>query len=263
MKTFKTIIALLLPGAVVLAQPGGSRQLGKAGEWVNTLKAVEVNGKIYTIEKSGALLVTDPATGTWKQIGKPDYQNTKFIFAGSNTIFTIDEGGTLYNINPADGAWKTIGEAGAWTGTIAGTILNGKLYSIEKSGILSAADLGNGTRVQIGKPEFANMVRMWAANGKLYAHEGSGTLFEVDLTDGTYRQIGATEGWADTMMGVVINNMLYTIESSGTLYETDLTNGKWKQIGNSEYQNTLFMTGGGTKIHTIADTGSLFEIAIQ
>lgn len=262
MKTFKTI-ALVLLSAVVFAQPGTVKQLGKAGEWANTLKAVEANGKIYTIEKSGILEVTDPSTGTWKQIGKPDYQNTRFIFTDTKVIYTIEENGTLHVINPADGSWKTIGDTGTWAGTIAGTILNGKLYTTEKSGSLYAADLSTGARVQIGKPEFANMVRIWAANGKLYAHEGSGTLFEVNLSDGTYRQIGATEGWADTMMGVVINNMLYTIESSGTLYETDLTNGKWKQIGNSEYQNARFMTGEGFKIHTIEDTGSLFEIAIQ
>lgn len=262
MKTISTSLALLF-SVIMYSQPGSSRQVGKTGAWGNTLKAVEENGKIYTIDKSGSLFVTEPATGTFKQIGKESFPDTKLIFASNNTIYTITDSGNLKAINSVDGTLKSIGNAGAWIGAMAGTILNGKLYTTEKSGALYATDLSTGNWSQIGNPDFGHTIRLWAANGKLYSHDVSGSLYEINVTNGSTKQIGATEGWIDTMTGVVVNNLLYTIESSGTLYETDLNTGKWKQIGNSDYQNTVFMTGTGSRIHTIENSGSLIEISLQ
>jgi hypothetical protein len=224
---------------------------------------VESNGKIYTIESSGALTVTDITSGTLKPLGHPDYRNTNLIFANNNQLYTIDTGGTLYTVNTTDGSWKRVVEEANWPNTVTAAVLNNKLFTVNNKGLLLSTDLSTGTQTHIGNPDFAGIIRLWSANGKLYSHDKSGTLYEVNIADGGSKQIGATEGWADTKTGVVINNMLYTVESSGTLYETDLTTGKWKQIGNSEFQNTLIMTGAGSRIHTIDSFGSLNEIAIQ
>ncbi|MDF2435708.1 MAG: hypothetical protein K0Q95_84 [Bacteroidota bacterium] len=239
------------------------KQLGKPGDWSNTIKAVESNGKIYAVENSGTLTVTDLSSGVIKPLGHPDYQSTNLIFANNNQLYTIDTGGTLYSVSTVDGSWKRVVEEANWPNTVTAAVLGNKLYTVNKKGVLTATDLSNGAQVQVGNVDFLEIIRLWSANGKLYSHDKSGTLYEVNIMDGSSKQIGATEGWADTKTGVVINNMLYTVESSGTLYETDLTTGKWKQIGNSEFQNTLLMTGAGSRIHTIDSFGSLNEIAIQ
>ena len=52
--------------------------------------------------------------------------------------------------------WTPAMNAGEWNNTIALTILGGRLYTIEKSGLLYRTDLTNGKWVQLGKADFAN-----------------------------------------------------------------------------------------------------------
>jgi len=265
MKKLTTFFALII-SAVVSAQPGSSRQIGTAGNLAGTVSAVEANGRIYTVDKTGALLVTETVSGTSTQLGNERFVNSRFLFAGGVALYSIKQDGSLYVINTADGSSRPAGVKGAWKSTLAGTTLNGKLYTVETSGELYETDLATGIRKEIGKPEFAATATsgMWSANGKLYTCEANGALFEVNQETGVWKRIGATEEWKGTITGVVINNLLYTIETDGFLYETDLTTGKWSQIGKAEYANTAFMTGSSTgKLHTIDRSGNLFEIGIK
>ena len=79
---------------------GAWKQIGSAGAWKGTTHGATIGDKLYTVEaSSGAFYETDLTTGTWKQIGKPDYGNTKFLTAANNKIYTIEKSGTLYEIN--------------------------------------------------------------------------------------------------------------------------------------------------------------------
>ncbi|MCX6557293.1 MAG: hypothetical protein NTW95_07695 [Candidatus Aminicenantes bacterium] len=168
---------LLVAASVCLtAQAGSWKVVGKTGDWAGTIAGVALDGRIYTAESSGALYVTDPATGVWKQIGKSDFANTKFLFAAGGKLLSIEKDGSLYAIGPVDGSWRGVGTAGSWAGTIAGTTLNGKMYTVETSGALYVTDPASGIWKQIGKNDFANTKFLFAAAGKLFSIEKDGSL---------------------------------------------------------------------------------------
>ena len=55
---------MVLASSLVLpAQAGSWKAVGKAGDWAGTIAGAALNDKIYTVETSGALYVTDPAIG--------------------------------------------------------------------------------------------------------------------------------------------------------------------------------------------------------
>jgi hypothetical protein len=83
-------------------------QLGKAGEWANTIAVATMNGQIYTIETNGALYKTNPSSGSWSQIGKAEFGKTRYLFAAAGSLYTIENGG-LYRVDPSTGTWVAIG----------------------------------------------------------------------------------------------------------------------------------------------------------
>src|SRR5687767_10655754 len=130
--------------------------IGKEGAWGGTIALTTMSNSLYSIESSGALYKTNLADGTWKQIGKPEFGNTKFMFNANGNIYTIEKNGSLYEVNAESGTWKGIGKPGAWKATIAGTVMNNALYTVESSGALYKTDLSSGKWAQIGKPEFGS-----------------------------------------------------------------------------------------------------------
>ena len=54
------------------------------------------------------LYETNPATGAWKQIGKPEFAKTDYMFATGDSLYTIERG-NLYRINPVTGTWGAVG----------------------------------------------------------------------------------------------------------------------------------------------------------
>jgi hypothetical protein len=244
------------------AQTAVKKQIGKAGDWRGTIAGAGMNNLIYTVESSGALYATDPAGDSWKQFGKNDFANILFMFAGDNKLFSIEKDGSLYAINPADGSWKQLGSAGAWSNTIAGVWLAGRIYTVEKSGALYATDPANGVWKRIGKLDFANTSIMLACNKKLFTIETSGSLYAVNQDDGSWKQLGSAGAWSNTIAGVGLNNMLYTVESSGALYVTDPASGVWKQLGRTDFAGSKFMFGGVNKLYAIDKNGDLFAIEL-
>ena len=53
LKTTTILVSLLL------SAPGDWSRVGKKGEWVATLGGTSLDGKLYTIESTGALYATD------------------------------------------------------------------------------------------------------------------------------------------------------------------------------------------------------------
>ena len=133
------------------------------------------------METSGALYVTDPASGVWKQVGKNDFANTKFLFAAAGKLFSIEKDGSLYAVNPADGSWKRLGQAGAWAGTICGIGAGNRILTVEASGSLYETDTASGVWKQLGQPAFAATRFMFMCGGILYTIEKGGSLYQVNL----------------------------------------------------------------------------------
>ncbi|HPP03363.1 MAG TPA: hypothetical protein PK351_00900, partial [Spirochaetota bacterium] len=74
------------------------KQLGNKGEWAATIAGAVIGDKLYTVESSGILYVTDTKTGKWNSIGKAEFAATVFMFACGNNLLTIEKDGSLYSI---------------------------------------------------------------------------------------------------------------------------------------------------------------------
>ncbi len=249
--------SLILPG-----QAGSWKQIGKAKAWAGTIAGVPLNGKLYTVDQSGALYATEPASGAWKQLGKPDFTATALLMAAAGRLFTIENDGSLYAIDPASGAWQRLGAAGSWAGTIAGVGLNGKLYTVEKSGALYVTDPASGAFKLLGKPDFAATAFLLAAAGKLYSIEKDGSLYAIEPANGSWKRVGAAAGWANTIAACGTPGAILTVERGGKLYATDPASGVWKQLGKTDFAATRFMLPCSGNLFTIEREGSLFQVDI-
>ncbi len=258
---FCLLMLLVSVGALQQARAnvGDRTRLGQAGEWKDTIGAVVSNNRLYTIETSGALYVTDLSNGKWSQIGKAEFANTRFLFAVDPNLYTIERDGSLYRVNQMNGAWSRVGQAGEWGNTIAGTILKGRLYTVESSGILYETNPATGVWKQIGKPEFAKTRHLFGADGSLYTIEDDG-LYRVNPTTGSWGLVGKAEDWRGTRAVAVMAGRLYTINRGGGLYASQLTSGTWVEMGKPVFGNTIHMFESGYKLYTIDDDGSLYVV---
>ena len=123
---------------------------------------------------------------------------------------------------------QNVGAPGGWAGTIAGTELNGTLYTVEATGSLYATTPANGAWTRVGKADFANVVFLFAVGESLVAIEKDGSLYLIQPQDGSWRRSGPAGGWANTVAGAVLGQTLYTVENSGTLYASDPSAGTWR-----------------------------------
>jgi hypothetical protein len=257
------LCALVLAAFLCLpAQAGSWKAVGKAGDWAGTIAGVALDGRIFTAESSGALYVTEPATGAWKQIGKKDFANTVFLFAAIGKLFSIEKDGSLYAISPLDGSWQGVGKAGGWAGTIAGVALNNRIYTVEASGVLYVTDPATGVWKQIGKNDFAATKLLFAAASKLFSIEKDGSMYAISPVDGSWKRLGQAGTWAGTICGVGAGERILTIEASGTLYETDAASGAWKPLGQPAFAATRFMFFCGGALYTIEKGGSLYQVSL-
>jgi hypothetical protein len=50
------------------------------------------------VETSGKLYVTEPTTGAWKPLGKPEFGATRRMFGVGKKVYTIENDGSLYSV---------------------------------------------------------------------------------------------------------------------------------------------------------------------
>jgi hypothetical protein len=127
-------------------------QIGKKGDWANTVDVVAMGGYLYSIEKDGTLFRTDKQ-GNYEQLGnKGAFDNADVLVALDNEIWTIEDG-SLYRTNPNTVSWRQVGKTGDWQHTVGMVGLNGKLYSIETDGTLYETSK-DGSWVRIGSKQW-------------------------------------------------------------------------------------------------------------
>ncbi len=257
------VLLVLVPLPAAAVEPGGWGRLGPAGAWKDTIAGTVLNDRLYTVEKTGYLYVTDLSNGTWKQLGKQEFDKTTAMYAAGGNLYTIETDGSLYRVDPRDGSWARVGPAGAWKNTLAGTTHKDFLYTVEASGALFVTDLTTGVWKQIGKQDFANTAGMWAAGDDLYTIEKDGSLYRVNRTDGSWARVGTAGEWKGTRVGTVLKNRLYTVESSGCLYVTQLGSGRWQQLGKQEFGDTIALFAAGDKLFSIEKDGSLYWVSVK
>ena len=232
--------------------------VGSAGGWANTVAAASLGGRLYTVESSGSLYATDPASGTWSALGKPEFGNTAFLFATADALVSIEKDGSLYLIQPGDGSWKQSGPGAGWANTLAGAVLNGTLFTAEAGGALYASDPGAGTWQQIGGADFGGTKFLFAAGDKLVSIEKSGALYQVDPADGSWQALGDAGAWAYAEAGAVVGGTLYSAETDGGLYATDLAAGTRTKVG-AGFEGTALLVDVNGSLYGIDAGGNLFR----
>ena len=138
MKMRTLLVLPLLAFAFVLnAQAQKWEQVGKKGDWANTVEVVPMNGIIYSIEKDGTLFETDPS-GKYRQLGdKGAFRNVDNLAALDGWLWTV-ESGVLYKSNPKSGRWEKVSTDYGDTEAMVG--MNGMLYTIESDGTVYETD---------------------------------------------------------------------------------------------------------------------------
>jgi hypothetical protein len=239
---------------------GGWAQVGGDAEWKATTAGTIRNGALYTTESAGGLFVTELSDGTWRQLGKPDFAATKFLFSAGENLYTIASNGNLVRVDPATGARARVGAQGDWKNTIAAAVLNDRLFSAEADGILYCTNLADGTWQQIGNADFAATRFMLSERNSLYTIETDGTLYRVSPIDGSWAPIGERGAWKGAVGACVLAGRLYTAEKSGKLFSADLQSGRRNGIGNADFGATRFMFPAGGNLYTIEDSGNLYRV---
>lgn len=236
--------------------------IGKEGDWANTIAATVFNGNLYTVEKGGALYMTTPADGAWKQIGKPDFANTLFLLALSDKLVSIEKDGSLFLIEPADGSWRQSGKTADWAGTIAAALINDRLYTVEQSGALYVTNPADGAWKQLGKADFANTLFLFALSDKLVSIEKDGSLFLIEAADGSRQRSGNAGVLKDTAAGAICGATLYTVTTGGAICTTEPKTGAQQTLNTDPHSGTIFLLTAGKQLYAISDKGNLCEVSI-
>lgn len=150
--------------------------------------------------------------------------------------------------------------AADWSNTIAAVVLDGSLYTIEKSGALYRTDLSSGKYVQVGKAEFGRTRMMFAGPQNLFTLETDGSLYRVSPNDGSWKRVGKAGDWKNTTAASFQGTRLFTTESSGTLYGTNPISGAWTTVGKAEFGKTAVLFGTDDSLFSIETDGSLYRI---
>jgi sugar lactone lactonase YvrE len=150
-------------------------------DWRDTVAAGAFAGRLYTIEKSGRLYVTDLAKAQWKPIGEPDIDDARYLVADDSALFDVEKDGTMYRIEASSGKWRTIGKPGEFENTIAVALLGGVVYTIDKAGQLYETDAARHSTRAIGGQDFADTVVLVAGKQTLFCVEKDGSLYEINV----------------------------------------------------------------------------------
>lgn len=263
----KIALLFLFTMGLGFTAPGAWNQIGKSGDYKNTLDGAVISGKLYTVESDGTLYATSLRDGTYKTLGKKEFANTRMMWASENDLISLETDGSLYRIDTMDGSWKQIGKKGEWKGTIAADVMGRYLYSVEADGKLYRTDLRTGSWGQLGKPEFANTVYVGAVWDFIITIEKDGTMYKVDPKNGSWSSLMKAGEWGNTIAACTQAEMgkyLFTVEKDGTLYKTDLLANKYIALGKSEFANTalMFWVGDG-KLVTIEKEGTLYMVETE
>jgi len=87
-----------LAGAVT-ASPGAWKQVGRAGDWKNTMAATAFGGFLYTVESTGILYKTTLTTGGWEPLGNAEFGGTIWLANDGSSLYSLEKSGSLYEID--------------------------------------------------------------------------------------------------------------------------------------------------------------------
>ncbi len=182
---------------------------------------VVIGDALYSVDAEGTLHATDLDDGDrWTRAG--DLGDARMLFGDASHLIALADGGALYDISPTTGAARQIGDRCAWDHTVAGTILAGRLYTIETSGQLYVTDLADGAWREVGEADFPDAASLLHDGTDLYVLDTDGDVQRVDPATGAAETIATDLG----SVAALADGRLYTLDAKGTLRATDLARGK-------------------------------------
>ena len=140
------------------------RQVGKTGEWSNTVMLRNMNGVFYSLESDGTMYATtvNGSSSTFQRINNPGTYAGTTLFAVKDGLIYYVQDGTLYTTDSRGGSWHELSKG--WYNTTAMAIMGGYIWSLEKDGSLYRSDI-NGNYQLIGERDAMPDVKFLVAMG--------------------------------------------------------------------------------------------------
>jgi hypothetical protein len=251
-------IAVLATASATQARPGESKRIGKAGAWGETRLCAADAGRLYSVDNTGVLSVTDLRRGVSRKLGKERHAGARALWAGGGVVVMLDDEGSLHRIDPA-GKPRRVGEPGAWKQVVHGALLEGALFTVHGDGQLYVTELKEGKVKELGAGDYATRL-MAAGAQRFYTIEKDGSLFAIKK-DGTWRPVGKPGEYKQTRLMTALDARVYTLEASGKLFVVDPATGDWAELGSGGHGQARFLTATGGSLYAIGEDGTL--VAIQ
>lgn len=151
------------------------------GTWNEVERVTVVGNSFFTIQNGAFYYYSSLDPKYRKQIGGSEFFNVGILLESDSTLHSLIRDGSLYQIIPATGEWKRIGEGKSkeWKFTTSAEIVNNKIYTIERGGVMYETSLPDGKRKLLDQGQFKNAKILIASAGKLYTITSEGSLFEI------------------------------------------------------------------------------------
>jgi hypothetical protein len=233
-------------------------------DWGDTVSAVGVGNKLYTVERDGTLYSTHTGSGNSKVIGEG--YNTRLLIASGyedGDLYAIERNGNLYKIDRKTGDWEALSEDGDWSDTIAADVNGDILYTIERDGTLYKTDLTDFDEDSEELDEGYDTKAMWASGDFVYVLEKSGTLYKVDGESGEYEQLGPDGAYSDTLAATVHEGHLWAVEDDGAVGVTSLEDGGYSEHTGDDFSDVKHLFSASGHVYAIHRDGTLSIISLD
>jgi len=238
---------------------GTYKQIRSTGEWIDTVLAVVADNKIITLDKLGDIYVTDPDTEESKLINNEKYTHSKFLFGVGNEVYNIDINGTLYATKISDGSWRQVSEFANYPYTSMGVVCGENIVTVGAKSGRTFLTYPNGEVKKISEEDYSNSKFIFGGTNYFFTIENN-NLYSTNPLDGTCKKIGETGAFANTILGIGMNDKVYTLENTGVIWETDCITGEYAKIIDHSFLDTSLLFAGNNKLYAILPTGNLYEI---
>ena len=233
-------------------------------DWGDTVSAVGVGSRLYTVERDGTLYSTHSVTGNSKAIGE-GYRTRLLIASGyeDGDLYAIERNGNLYKIDRKTGDWEPLSEDGDWSDTVAADVNGNMLYSVESDGTLYATDLDNFDDDAVELDTGYDTRALWASGDHVYVLENDGTLYKVDAESGEVERFGEAGSYADTIAATVHDGHLYAVEDDGALGVTSLEDGSYTEHTGDDLSDVKRLFSTAQKVYAIHRDGTLSALSLD
>lgn len=235
----------------------------KATDWKGTT-AVATDGRyLFTTNSKGALHRTNMKTGEMEKLGSNEFEKTNMMFSEMGYIFLFQNMSDYYMVSPVGGSAKqSLMNAVDHRRTIAGTVINDTIFSIEKNGQLYATHLHSGESKAIGPPDYKGSKYLFDYADVLYNVESDGNLYRINRNTGEWNFVDDKQKFKGVLALTVFHSNVYFVTNSGSLKKYDLNAGSTQLIGAPAYSDAKFLTTIDGTLYLITKQGNLLAIRI-